>query len=109
MGSFLFLNRGDHLESLGAIIGAAGTVFGIVIGFLTFGRNRDKDVRVDATRNAVIETKLDNINQSVNSIAVDLKASDQRWTNTDKEVARIDEIAKSAHKRIDALESKEDK
>lgn len=97
--------------NVGILISAIGlfcTLLGAVIGFLTFNRNRDKDVRSDASRNAVIETKLDNINQSVNAIAVKLEASDQRWTATDKEVVRIDESVKSAHKRIDALEKKEE-
>jgi len=101
------------MEPLGAIIGAAGTVFGIVIGFLTFNRNRDKDVKTDATRNAIIETKLDNINSTVNMTAVDLKASDERWnsrwTSLSTEVARIDESNKSLHKRVDGLENKEEK
>lgn len=104
LGSFYFVKRGDRLEFQLALIGAVGTIFGVVIGLLSFNRNRDKDVRNDASRNAVIETKLDNINQSVNSIVVDLKANEQRWTNTDREVARIDESVKSAHKRIDTLE-----
>ncbi|MBX8942506.1 hypothetical protein [Lysinibacillus sp. K60] len=91
-----------------ALIGIICTVLGAFIGFLTFNRNRDKDVKSEAFKSAVIETKLDNINQSVNSIAVDLRASEQRWNNTDKEVARIDESVKSAHKRIDTLEGKRD-
>ena len=90
------------------IIGLLCTLFGSVIGFLTFTRNRDKDVKTDASRNAVIETKLDNINQSVNTIALDLKTTELRWINTDKEVARIDESVKSAHKRIDFIENKGD-
>ncbi|WP_342442914.1 hypothetical protein MHB65_07150 [Lysinibacillus sp. FSL K6-0075] len=91
-----------------ALIGIICTVLGAFIGFLTFNRSRDKDVKSEAFKSAVIETKLDNINQSVNSIAVDLRASEQRWNNTDKEVARIDESVKSAHKRIDTLEVKRD-
>lgn len=87
-------------------IGFMCTLLGTLIGFLTFNRNRDRDVRNDASKNAVIETKLDNISQSVNSIVIDLKANEQRWTTTDKEVARIDESVKSAHKRIDKLENK---
>lgn len=87
------------------IVGLICTLGGFIIAILTFNRGRDKDVRSDASKNAVIETKLDNISQSVNSIVIDLKASELRWTNTDKEVARIDESVKSAHKRIDKLEN----
>lgn len=80
------------------------TIIGLLIGFLTFNRNRDKDVKGEAFKNAVIETKLDNISQSVNSIVVDLRASELRWNNLEKEVARIDESNKSVHKRLDNLE-----
>jgi hypothetical protein len=53
---------------------ARGSIF---IGLITFSRNRDKDVKNDAAKSAVIETKLDNISQSVDSIRIDLKANDQ--------------------------------
>jgi peptidoglycan hydrolase CwlO-like protein len=88
-----------------AIIGLICTLGGFIIAILTFNRGRDKDVRSDATKNAVIETKLDNISQSVNSIVVDIKKSELRWNSMDKEVARMDESLKSAHKRIDKLEN----
>ena len=92
------------LGTLITIIGLLCTLVGIIVGVLTFNRNRDKDVKGEASRNAVIETKLDNISQSVNSMALDLKASEQRWNSLSQDVARIDESTKSAHKRIDTLE-----
>lgn len=90
--------------TLMTIIGLLCTLAGLVIGLVTFNRNRDKDVRGEASRNAVIETKLDNISYSVNSMALDLKASEQRWSALSTELARVDESTKSAHKRIDTLE-----
>lgn len=95
------------MDILLAVIGALGTVFGIVIGFLTFGRNRDKDVKNDAAKNAVIENKLDNINQGVESIRIDIKASEKRVNELSERVIRIEESSKSAHKRLDLLENKE--
>lgn len=89
-----------------ALIGIVCTVLGAVIGFLSFNRNRDKDVKADATKNAVIETKLDNIGQSVDSIRIDLKANDQRWNSLSEMVIRVDESAKQAHKRIDEIGGK---
>lgn len=89
------------------LVGLLCTVLGAVIGVLTFNRNRDKDVKEDATKNAVIETKLDNIGQSVDSIRIDLKANDQKWNSLSEMVIRVDESAKQAHKRIDKLEGEE--
>ncbi|MET3318310.1 UNVERIFIED_ORG: uncharacterized protein YneF (UPF0154 family) [Peribacillus simplex] len=74
-------------------IGLLCTVAGLIIGFFTFSRNRDKDVKSDAT-DAIIKTKLDNIGQSVDSIRIDFKASDQRWTALSETVIRIDESTK---------------
>lgn len=89
-----------------SIIGLLCTVTGLVIGFFTFSRNRDKDVKNDATESAIIKTKLDNIGLSVDSIRIDFKASDQRWTALSERVIRNEESTKQAHKRIDKLENK---
>ncbi|MGG3801807.1 hypothetical protein [Metabacillus fastidiosus] len=83
------------------------TIASFFIGFLAFNRSRDKDVKSDASRNAVIETKLDNINSSVNSIMVDFRASEQRWNSVSDRVARTEESLKSLHKRVDFMENKE--
>ncbi|MFE0506772.1 hypothetical protein ACWF7H_17095 [Peribacillus butanolivorans] len=87
-------------------IGLLCTVAGLIIGFFTFSRNRDKDVKGDATESAIIKTKLDNIGQSVDSIRIDFKASDQRWTALSERVIRNEESVKQAHKRIDKIENK---
>ncbi|MCO0601013.1 hypothetical protein NGI46_27260 [Peribacillus butanolivorans] len=87
-------------------IGLLCTVAGLIIGFFTFSRNRDKDVKSDATESAIIKTKLDNIGQSVDSIRIDFKASDQCWTALSERVIRNEVSLKQAHKRIDKIENK---
>lgn len=77
-----------------------------IIGFLTFNRNRDKDVRSDASENAVIRTKLDSIGQGVDSIRIDIRANEKRVTELSEHVIRIDESNKALHKRIDRLEGR---
>lgn len=91
---------------LTTVIGLICTFTGLIIGFFTFSRNRDKDVKSDATESAIIRTKLDNIGQSVDSIRIDFKASDQRWTALSETVIRVEESTKQAHKRIDQIEKK---
>ena len=88
------------------IIGLICTIIGSLIGFVTFNRNRDRDVRSDASDSAVIRTKLDNISQGVESIRIDFKASERRVTELSERVIRIEESSKQAHKRIDGLETK---
>lgn len=86
-----------------------GFITGVItffIGYLTFMRNRDKDTRSDAQRDAVLETKIDMIAVGVETIKVDLKASDKRITELSEHVIRTDESVKQAHRRIDKIEDK---
>jgi peptidoglycan hydrolase CwlO-like protein len=87
-------------------VGLVCTILGVLIGFLTFNRNRDKDVRNDASESAVIRTKLDNISSGIDSIRIDIKANERRLTELSEKVIRIEESSKQAHKRLDKLENK---
>ncbi|MBK5460441.1 hypothetical protein [Peribacillus sp. TH27] len=88
------------------------TATGAVLGLLTFSRNRKNDIKSNvknaATESAIIKTKLENIDQFVDSIRIDFKASDQRWTALSETVIRIDESTKQAHNCIDKIENKEE-
>jgi septal ring factor EnvC (AmiA/AmiB activator) len=82
------------------------TVGAFVIGYLTFKRERDKDVKSDASHSAVIQTKLENIDQGVRSIQIDMKANEKRVSELSERVIRVEESSKQAHKRIDSIELK---
>ena len=88
------------------ILSVICVVLSLVIGFLTFNRNRDKDVRSDASENAVIKTKLDSISNGVENIRIDIKANEKKVTELSEKLIRIDESNKSLHKRVDAIEKK---
>jgi septal ring factor EnvC (AmiA/AmiB activator) len=92
--------------SLDVQIGIVCGVLGVLIGFLGFKRERDKDVRSDASQSAVIQTKLENIDQGVRSIQIDMKANEKRVNELNDRVIRVEESSKQAHKRIDHLENK---
>jgi peptidoglycan hydrolase CwlO-like protein len=77
-----------------------------VVGLLTFSRNRDKDVKNDASESAVIKTKLDNISSGIDSIRIDIKANERRVSELSERVIRVEESSKQAHKRIDKFENK---
>lgn len=85
------------------LISLLSGLVGIIIGIATFNRNRDKDVKQDAARQAVMETKLDAISAGVLTIQVDLKAHEKKWDDMDTRLVRVEESSKSAHKRIDTL------
>jgi hypothetical protein len=96
---------GDRLE-IQPIIYIFCLILGAVVGVLTYNRNRDKDVRSDASESAVIRTKLDNINSGVESIRIDIKANERRVTELSERVIRVEESSKQAHKRLDKFDNK---
>lgn len=88
---------------------AIGFITGVItffIGYLTFMKNRDKDTRSDAQRDAIMETKLDMIVTGVDTIRFDLKDSNKRISEISEHLIRTDESVKQAHKRIDKIEDK---
>ncbi len=89
------------------IIGAFGTLSGFVISYLSFQRNRDREIKSraagSATESAVVRTKLDAIGQGVDSIRIDLKANEKQMVHLGERVTRVEESTKQAHKRIDNI------
>ena len=88
--------------SIGFMTGAVT----FIIGYLTFMKNRDKDTRAEAQRDAKLETKIDMIAVDINTIKFDIKTSDKRITELSEHLIRTDESVKQAHKRIDKIEEK---
>ncbi len=92
-------------------IGVLISVASIIIGYLGYQLNKQKQqtdyqkgVKKDATREAVIETKLDNISNGVDSIRIDLRANERQIGALGERVTRVEESAKQAHKRLDNYE-----
>ncbi|MEK4715324.1 hypothetical protein [Sporosarcina sp. FSL K6-5500] len=85
-------------------IGVIGAIIGMLIGYFTFQRNRDKEIRSNASEDAVVRTKLDHISVGVHSIQLDLDKSSMRMSEVSDRVIRVEESAKQAHKRIDKID-----
>ncbi|MER2057314.1 MAG: hypothetical protein ABTA16_00740 [Niallia sp.] len=79
------------------------TVLGFIIAAMTFGRNRDKDIRQEAASSAVIGTKLDSISAGVESIRIDMKANEKSINDLSQRMVRVEESSKQAHKRLDDI------
>lgn len=87
-----------------AILGAISTVFGMVITYFTFMRGRDKTIKQSAEENAKVSTKLDHISRGVDDIRIDLRSNEKQINNVSERVTRVEESARSAHKRLDKIE-----
>jgi len=92
--------------SMQVVIPLICTVLGFIIAAMTFGRNRDKDIRQEAASSAVIGTKLDSINAGVESIRIDMKANETSIKHLSERVVRVEESSKQAHKRLDSMLNK---
>ena len=99
-------------------VGIILSIASVVVAIMGYQLNKakvqwaeQKDVKkeawADATREAVIETKLDNISNGVESIRIDLKANERQIGELNGRIIRVEESAKQAHKRIDKVEGSE--
>lgn len=84
-------------------------VVSALIGYFTFQRNRDKDVKASATESAVVATKLDAIGHGVESIRVDLKVSEQTIAGISERVIRVEEGVKQAQEGVRQVNQRVDK
>ena len=85
-------------------VAVIGALVGFIISYFGFMRNRDKDVKKEATEKAVTDTKLNHIIVGVDSIKLDIKDGNNKFDDLSKNVIRIEEVAKSAHKRLDKMD-----
>ncbi|QGH35123.1 hypothetical protein GI584_14195 [Gracilibacillus salitolerans] len=91
-------------------LGVLVSIAGIFIAYLSYQLNRQKqqtkqqeNIKNDATREAVIETKLDNISNGVDNIRIDLRANERQIGALGERVTRVEESTKQAHKRLDSV------
>ena len=92
-----------EINLITAVFGAIGTFIGFLISVVSFTKNRDKDIGNTAAERAVTNTKLDTIHSSVESFRIDFKLEQKERSLLSERVARVEESADSAHKRIDSL------
>lgn len=85
---------------VGILVGVTGAfiaIFGYVL-------NRDRDKKNNATAEAEVKVTLAHISRGVDDIKLDVKTNKEQMNAFSRDLVRVDEVAKSAHKRIDKLE-----
>jgi chromosome segregation ATPase len=96
---------GDELDYQ-TLITVACTVGAFAVGYFAFRRDKDNDLRSDASELAVIKTQLSSISSGINDIRIDNKANERRLSEYGERLIRVEESSKQAHKRIDHIENK---
>ena len=82
---------------------------GILLGWIAHIKTARKDAVDAATHDTAIDTALksdvDYIKRGVDDIKLDMRAQASKVEGIDRRVTRVEESAKSAHHRLDRLES----
>jgi hypothetical protein len=85
-------------------VGIISAVTGIIIGFLGYKRTATKDIKEESNAQTKLEMQLSYISRGVDDIKLDMKMQDTKINGVIERVAKVEESAKSAHKRLDDLE-----
>jgi len=83
-------------------------VAGLLLSYLSYQLARTKEVKTDTQESAELKAELGYIRKGVDDIRIDLKANEKNIVALTERVAKVEESAKSAHRRIDVLEKKEE-
>jgi len=87
-----------------ALISAAAAISGIVLGWL----GRSRAIREDGAEDGELRASVNYIRQAVDDMRVEIRLMRQDYADLVERVARVEESAKSAHRRIDRLEGRGD-
>lgn len=94
---------------LGTFIAIVGTLAGLIFGYSSYQRANSNDVAGDARDHTELKTNLDYIKRGVDDIRIDLRAQESKVNDLSGAIIRVEEMAKSAHRRLDTMENKVDK
>ena len=94
-----------EVMSLITILSGGFGIFGVIT---TWKRNKTSDDKSDATLLATMNVKQDGMRDSLNEIKFDVKSIKEDNQTLREKVIQVEQIAKSAHKRIDTLQGIKD-
>lgn len=87
--------------------GAIISLLGLIIAYMGYTLNKQKDVKStaqqEATQGAQVTTQLQYISKGVDDIRIDLKANERQMAVLAERVTRVEESVKQSHKRLDEL------
>jgi hypothetical protein len=95
------------MNEVNIIIGIASAFIGILAGAIAIKRTLKNDIKEESNAQTKFEMQLNYISRGVDDIKLDMKMQDNKINGVIERVAKVEESAKSAHKRIDDLEKGE--
>lgn len=92
------------IGQIAVLVSVLGGIGGVVFGVVSIFRNKKKDDEEDGKRDGIVLTELGYIKSSVDDIKRKQEKQDDQTMKFLSELTAVQESAKQAHKRIDALE-----
>ena len=90
----------ETLGIIGACVGVAGTIFGVVAMF----RNKKADDKTEGENDGVVRSDLGYIKKGIEGIERKIEKQENQYIGVIKQLTEVESSTKQAHKRIDALE-----
>lgn len=89
-----------------ALIGAIGTISGMLIGWIGRTKAYKDEVIQEATQDASLHTDVSYIKRGIDDLRVDIRLQNQQLAGVTERLTRVEESSKQAHKRIDKIEER---
>ena len=86
-----------------AVLGPLGIVFAIVFGYIGYKKGLKKDSYNEGSADGEIKTDIQYIKRGIDDIKLEQGSHKRDFNILCERVTRIEESAKTAHKRIDKL------
>ena len=100
----LFIMQKKEYDFMSVDVGILVGVIGVLIAIFGYVLNRDRDKKTNATAEAEVKVTLAHISRGVDDIKLDVKTNKDQMNAFSRDLVRVDESAKSAHKRLDKME-----
>ena len=94
------------IGSLAVVVSVIAGIAGVVFGVASYFRNKKQDDAEDGKQNGIVLTELGYIKSSVDDIKRKQDKQDEQTRTFMIDLTAVQESAKQAHKRIDALEGR---
>ena len=96
-----------------AVVSVIGTISGVLLGFIGYARLRKRDLYTAGAEKGELSTNVNYIKTRLDDMVLEQRDTNRKLDAHSSElsshavaIARVEESAKSAHKRIDLLEGK---
>lgn len=90
-----------EIALIGSLIGSAGVIAGIIFSVISSQRCRKQDDTRSGMDKGLLDADMKHIKDGIDKIQQKLDRYDSRFTALEIQIGRVDECAKSAHKRMD--------